>query len=280
MSIVKPAREPNTADALEVKRFLREVATRLSYHQMTGDPSGSLTPRWVGDTCIDQTTGDIYKSNGLTAASWQKTTYAEGSLGDHGTLQGLSDDDHTQYYDITRHTKTVHDALALDHGLLTGLTDDDHTQYIRHALVTAANDFLVASASATVVKKTLAQTKVILGLPNFVDRGDPAAWDLDLAGMTTDGAWHDWDLSSIVPAGAVAVLLFSQVKDDATNSFLMFRKNGNSNEYNVAANRTQEVSIYTGMQHTVFLDANRVIEYKATNTTFTDIYTVVSGWWI
>ncbi len=52
---------------------------------------------------------------------------------------------------------------TLDHGLaLTGLTDDDHTQYIRHALATAANDFLVASGSGAFVKKTLAETRTIL----------------------------------------------------------------------------------------------------------------------
>jgi len=55
-------------------------------------------------------------------------------------------------------------ANRLDHGAgLTGLTGDDHTQYILHSLADAANDFLVASAADTFVKKTLAQTLTILG---------------------------------------------------------------------------------------------------------------------
>jgi hypothetical protein len=51
-----------------------------------------------------------------------------------------------------------------DHGALSGLTDDDHTQYIRHNLSTSGNDFLVGSGSNTFIKKTLAETKTILGV--------------------------------------------------------------------------------------------------------------------
>lgn len=50
---------------------------------------------------------------------------------DHGELGGLADDDHAQYYNAARHTKALHDALALEHGSLTGLADDDHTQYLK-----------------------------------------------------------------------------------------------------------------------------------------------------
>ncbi len=49
------------------------------------------------------------------------------------------------------------------HGDLSGLTDDDHTIYIKHSLADAANDFLVASGADTFVKKTLAETRTIIG---------------------------------------------------------------------------------------------------------------------
>lgn len=57
-----------------------------------------------------------------------------------------------------------------DHGALGGLTDDDHTQYILHSLADAANDFLVASAANTFVKKTLAETGAIL--EDDIDHGN------------------------------------------------------------------------------------------------------------
>jgi len=61
----------------------------------------------------------------------------------------------------------------LDHGLaLDGLADDDHTQYIKHALATAESDFLAASGAGAFVKKTLAETKTILGIAAGGDQGE------------------------------------------------------------------------------------------------------------
>lgn len=42
------------------------------------------------------------------------------------------------------------------------LAFDDET--VKHSLATAENDFLVASGSGVIVKKTLAETKTILGV--------------------------------------------------------------------------------------------------------------------
>ena len=50
----------------------------------------------------------------------------------------------------------------LDHGSIQGLTDDDHTQYVLHSLADATSDFLVASGNDAFVKKTLAETGAIL----------------------------------------------------------------------------------------------------------------------
>jgi len=60
-----------------------------------------------------------------------------GGVTDHGSLSGLTDDDHTQYLNNTRHDTTARHTLGTvvphdDHGQLTGLADDDHTQYTKH----------------------------------------------------------------------------------------------------------------------------------------------------
>lgn len=39
---------------------------------------------------------------------------------DHGSLSGLGDDDHPQYYNSARHTKAVHDALGIDADTVDG----------------------------------------------------------------------------------------------------------------------------------------------------------------
>lgn len=60
------------------------------------------------------------------------------------------------------------DGAQVDHGGLGGLADDDHSQYIKHALATAASDLLVASGSGAFVKKTLAETRVILNVDKHI----------------------------------------------------------------------------------------------------------------
>lgn len=79
--------------------------------------SGDNTIRWNSQT-TNPTTNPIWSN--LSAAG----------VTDHGALTGLTDDDHTQYYNSVRHTKAIHDALAIDHGSLSGLSDDDHTHYL------------------------------------------------------------------------------------------------------------------------------------------------------
>ena len=113
---------------------------------------------------------------------------------------------------------------------------------------------------------------------NFVDRGDPAAHDF--SSFTTDGAWHDLDLSSILPAGTFAVLLYVKILDDAAGSYFAVRKNGNSNEINTGIARTQVANIINEAQMTVFVDSGRIVEYKASNLTFTSIDVSVLGWFI
>ena len=124
-------------------------------------------------------------SEGVTNGDSHDHAGGDGAQIDHGGLAGLGDDDHTQ--DIKHSLATLENdflvasgsgtfvkkTLAetgailesdIDHGSIQGLGDDDHTQYIKHALATAANDFLVASGSGTFVKKTLSETLAILDL--------------------------------------------------------------------------------------------------------------------
>jgi len=116
------------------------------------------------------------------------------------------------------------------------------------------------------------------GIDHYVDRGDPVAADFDT--FTTDLDWHDLDLSSIVPAGAVLVHLYIQIIDDAAGSYFNVREKGNSNSWNVATIRTQVTDIYMDGNVLVSCDSDRVIQYMGADTTFTAINITVRGWWI
>ena len=111
----------------------------------------------------------------------------------------------------------------------------------------------------------------------YVDRGDPAAWDRDIGDFTCDGTYRDWDLSAIVDAGAVAVYLGVVWKASADNNYAGFRENGNSNgvnRFNVGGGPAQIEHHSSGW---VALDANGKIEYFASANT-NIFYAVVRGW--
>ena len=116
------------------------------------------------------------------------------------------------------------------------------------------------------------------GIPIFVDRGDPSGFDLAVGDLAT-GAWTDWDISSIVPAGASAVMLSISLNDNAASSSIKFRENGNSNAYNVAVVSTQvaDVDIYDSV--IVQLGTGRVIEYYATAGLVT-CNILIRGWFL
>jgi hypothetical protein len=113
----------------------------------------------------------------------------------------------------------------------------------------------------------------------YTDR-DASDWDFELGDFTTDAAWHDLDLSSIVPAGAVLVHMHVVVNDETPGNGIQFRKNGNTGGTCVAFARVQAANVNNQEDMMVACDSNRVIEYAAHNTTFTNIVIAVKGWWI
>jgi hypothetical protein len=74
MAIVEPVKPPRTSDPKEIEKFFREEAIRLSYLTYAGNPTNNLIPRWIGDNCLDTTNSNWYKSTGMLAADWKKTT--------------------------------------------------------------------------------------------------------------------------------------------------------------------------------------------------------------
>lgn len=92
----------------------------------------------------------------------------------HGDLSGLADDDHPHYYNATRHTKDIHDALGLDHGSLSGLTDDDHTQYLKKVDDIHGICFILKGEATTGAKKTQALIPCPLTISTVIVYSDVA----------------------------------------------------------------------------------------------------------
>jgi hypothetical protein len=178
-------------------------------------------------------------------------------------------------------------------GVLKWMEDEDYFKFADNVnldtltaskvVFTDANKTLTSTGigtSAQFIKGDGSLDSSVYLTTGYVDRGDPSASDFTLASLTTNGAWQDLDLSAIVPAGAVSVHMTVQIRDDATDSWVSFRKNGNSNAINAANIPTQVANLNLENELIVTLDANRVIEYSAKNTTFTAISIKIRGWFL
>ena len=120
----------------------------------------------------------------------------------------------------------------------------------------------------------------LAGRVNYVDRGDPVGPDWSTSAFTTDQTWRDLDCSAIVPSGAVAIVFLLIIADDTIGGRFRFRKNGNSNSYNVPGIDQNVANLYYQAQLLVACDANRIIEYWATTKSWTVITLTVLGWFI
>lgn len=115
--------------------------------------------------------------------------------------------------------------------------------------------------------------------PGFVDRGDPAVYDWTEATLINDAAWHDLDLSAIVPVGVKAVLLRIYLNATAAKNILYLRTKGNTNDVNFAAASTPLANTSYFSDKTVAPDENLIIQYLLGVGTWTRARITVAGWW-
>lgn len=115
---------------------------------------------------------------------------------------------------------------------------------------------------------------------SYVDRGDPAAEDYTAATLTKDGAWHELDLSAIVPAGAKAITFGLVVLTSTIDSAARFKRFGNLNDKAITGINTQVSNIAFVGDLTVAVNAARKISYFFSNVVWIITNITVKGWWL
>lgn len=116
--------------------------------------------------------------------------------------------------------------------------------------------------------------------PTYVHRGDPADWDFILGDLTTDDAWHELDLSAIVPEGASAVHLHVVVNNANVAAVIQFRDTSQSDVYNVAFCKQFVAAVSNHYDIVQKIDSNRKIDYNAVTVGWAGLYISVRGWWL
>jgi len=114
----------------------------------------------------------------------------------------------------------------------------------------------------------------------FVDRGDPAAADFITGDFVIDTAWHEFDLSTIVPEHAKAITFYLYWSSDSIGRYAKFRKHGNVNDKAIAAVTTSSAWVPIIGDLTVAVDTNRKIDYYFTAGVAQTISMTVKGWWL
>lgn len=112
----------------------------------------------------------------------------------------------------------------------------------------------------------------------YVDRGDPSAYDWETGDLTLDGNWHELDCSGIVPEGAKAIHFKVVVQDDADGNGFQIGKNDNSNRLNTLLAISVATNVTQAADGLVTCDNSKKVEYKATNTTWTLVQLLIRGW--
>lgn len=113
----------------------------------------------------------------------------------------------------------------------------------------------------------------------FVDRGDPAAVDLDKDDVTIDGAYHDLDLSGIITDSDAVIVEFRMIIRDAQAAgAFTIRAKGNSNSVNIAREYAYVANEAVEGANWCPLDEDLKCEYTIT-AGVDEIWFVVRGWW-
>lgn len=245
--------DPTVVAATEGVLYLKTVSGKSELHFIDED-----------ENILQLTSaGDLFSSTGLTVTN--NATF-------NGNLIGSSTSD------ITFNTNKFTVAGATGNTLIAGTLDVTGIMTTTAASVLGDGSTLAAATESGDGDRTISD-KAYVDSRGYHDRGDPASVDFQVGDLVTDGTWRDLDLSSIVPVGATAVSLKVALQDDAVNSAVLFRKNGNSNIFTSPAIDTQVANVTIRSNLIVSCDTNRIIEYNASNLTFTTINITVLGWW-
>ena len=194
--------------------------------------------------------------------------------GSYGSVAGKLYQDKYNYPDVTGLENNcpvpykTNFATAIDYWQNI-VTDDEKKEYHRRA-----------SKGLRMSGYNLFLREALTGVYHmYVDRGDPADYDFDKEDLDLDGAWHDLDLSAIVPKIARAVFIIGHVEGNGIDWTIMFRKKGNTNEINHGGMETIRANVERHRSSIVAIGNDQIIEYKADNQAWATLNLGVRGWW-
>lgn len=113
----------------------------------------------------------------------------------------------------------------------------------------------------------------------WVDRGDVSSLDFEIADFTKDNAWHDLDLTAIIPTTARLILMDFDYNNTSNERHIEIRKQGQTYNFNHTEIHTRVAAQADHAMMVVSCGINRIIEYKMAAVGWTELAMTVRGWW-
>jgi len=212
---------------------------------------------------IDNTGGDEYlQIPSLTTAERDALTPVNGMIIYNETIPEFNKYENAEWKDL---------GGGVDHGGLDGLADDDHTQYQLKSLLTTQGDMIYATGDSTWVRLAKGTSLQSLRMNSGATAPEWAGVGATLIVAETEVfnaaapvAWTDLDLSGTIGANTALVLL-KIIQNGAVVRTVAFRKNGDTDEFYLASTSIGcALGDTASTNHAVFLvatDSSGVIEW-------------------
>lgn len=179
---------------------------------------------------------------------------------------------------------TSHESGGSDEIDATGLDPKDHASTHENAgsdeIDVSGLDPKAHKASHQDAGTDEIDATALVGRIKLDDIGDPGSHHYSKDTLTTSGNWENLDLSSLVGAGAKAILIRLVVRSSTLGAAVGLRKNGNSNTVNMSECSCLVSGQSNNLDCIVFCDANHIIDYRISNISWSVIWLDVGGWFV
>lgn len=114
--------------------------------------------------------------------------------------------------------------------------------------------------------------------PAYVDRGHHPAHDFTFGDFTVDNAWHNLDLSGLVPENAKGVNLHCVGSSTNAGEIIYVKPPSHTATFASCSLRSQVAGVHNCFRRFFALDSNRILEYRITGDGWTNIQMSVKAW--
>ena len=148
-------------------------------------------------------------------------------------------------------------------------------QKLRDTSLEALNEFIedLNKALFELSRKADQDTKAV-----HISR-EPLDWDFTITDLTMDDAWHELNLSEIVPKEAFQIDIHMTIRDATPGLTFRVRKKSGTN-YSAITVYTQAANLYETSEGMLDISEEGIVEYYGSVGLSDFLFLAITGYWI